>query len=198
MGSFITLKQALDLDYKTTTKLAIRLANDQIDQKIQVFTNLYEIHLQANKLQFIPDWLIDLASLKKLYVYNSSLQELNPIIFSSNLETIWIKNSQIRQIKIGIQQNNQLKVLKINNSQLKAIPSGIDQLTALEELDLGANQIEQMSFELLNLNQIKRINLENNLIKKLDFDPSMIKSLLHINLDQNPLDEASQNLIHRK
>ena len=129
----------------------------------------------------------DLLGLTVLYAWYGDITDLNGLEYCTNLEGLYLRDSQIGDIS-PLSSLTSLTLLGLSNSQIGDI-SPLSSLTSLTQLYLVDNQISDIS-PLSSLTSLKALSLIDNQIS--DISPlSSLTSLAALTLVNNQISDIS-------
>jgi Leucine-rich repeat (LRR) protein len=135
----------------------------EISERVRNLPLLQTVSLQGSSLTKLPDWIWDIATLKKLKLYDcSKIKELpQGITRCSSLETIEIRSCSIEKIPDDIGSLKSLKNLTIDNYETSYIPPSFANLHSLETLKLAfhANNMSELPDFIGDLTSLIRLRL---------------------------------------
>ncbi|EMN54723.1 leucine rich repeat protein [Leptospira interrogans serovar Autumnalis str. LP101] len=139
-------------------------------QSLSELKNIQSISIKGAKLSEFPDFLLNLPSLKSLYLTNSNLSIENKIsIFnSSQLELLCLNANSLTTIPEFVFQLPQLKKLLFMDNQLTELPDRLADLKFLRNLNLSGNKITQISNLTKEFSEIIELGLFDNRLTSLD------------------------------
>ncbi|EMK18165.1 leucine rich repeat protein [Leptospira kirschneri serovar Bim str. 1051] len=132
--------------------------------------NIQSISIKGAKLSEFPDFLLNLPSLKSLYLTNSSLSIENKtsIFNSSQLESLCLNANSLTTIPEFVFQLPQLKKLLLMDNQLTELPDRLADLKFLQSLNLSGNKIAQISNLNREFSEVRELGLFDNRLVSLD------------------------------
>ncbi|WP_372365935.1 leucine-rich repeat domain-containing protein [Candidatus Uabimicrobium sp. HlEnr_7] len=131
-------------------------------------TNLTELVLCSNSIEYIPAEIGQLKNLTQLYLSKNNLQEIPyEIVDLPNLTHLYLDGNKLREIPMGMGNLKNLKKLYLNENRLQQLPKQIGELTKLVELDLYNNQLETIPPQLAKLKNLQRLDLRGNSLKEI-------------------------------
>ncbi len=167
----------LDLSYNQKGCLAIEL-----ELPSSKLTNLRTVQIK-NKLEYIPDWLIDHYQLESLIFRDSKLTDqiiLNP--FSSEPIFKTLREERLNYIPEEIHLFTNIRTLGMGFSNkdgvLEYLPNKIGNLKKLENLLLSNNQIKNLPESLSECENISWVSLYDNPLVEF---PDSIYQLKYLN-----------------
>ena len=146
------------------------------------------LDLSSMKLTLLPESIISLTHLERLYLYNNQLTALPESIISlTHLERLYLYNNQLTILPESIASLTQLQRLDLRNNQLTALPESIASLTQLQELNLSNNELRSLPESLASLTQLQVLDLCNNQLKSLPESLAPLTQLRWLKIYGNPL-----------
>ena len=104
----------------------------------------------------IPNDILKLKNLKKLYFINCKFEEFPKIIFElENLEFLGIDCCNLKEIPIRIAKLKKLKQLNLYNNRLTTLPVCIGELSKLRWLGINGNLITSFPLEIGKLRNLE-------------------------------------------
>ncbi len=85
-----------------------------------------------------------------------------PIIRLKSLQKLYLFRNQIRGLPEEIDKLKKLKELNLGRNQLESLPESIGNLASLTTIFLNYNQLSNLPESMANLMSIKLLDLENN------------------------------------
>lgn len=179
----ISLRYNPDLNFENTVEL------------LQNF-DLEFLNLSNNNLNFLPDGIGKLKSLRDLKLSNNQMQLSELFINISNLprlRSLWLDSNQIQSIPFEINLLDKLVFLYIDDNLLSEFPKEINRLEKLVVLHASGNNFKKLPVELTEMPRIKFAIMANNPIESIpkEFDKRNY-SLLALVMDGNKLDEVEK------
>lgn len=167
-----------NLDSEVIALDELWLTNNQVDLMtttiyLKNLQNLQILGLGNNDLRVLPSEIgLSLINLKKLYLEKNKLNSLpDTLINLKHLSELLLDENKFKNFPLVITTFRHLKRLGLSYNAIKTIPSQIRKLTNLIELNLDYNQIgPTLPNEILHLKCLRNIGLECNCLKsKPDF-----------------------------
>lgn len=125
---------------KTIQHLRLSVELSEIPLEIGNLTNLTELSLFYNKLEFLPIEISNLIKLKSLDLSHNPLQKFPPAIPSlQELRSLTMSNTNLSFIPPEVGKLTNLRKLFLSQNNLTSIPSELGQLTNLKVIDLRCN-----------------------------------------------------------
>ncbi len=155
--------------------------------------NLIELHMPDNFFERMPRELGDLDNIRILDLSGNPKLPLDStlriIADINNLESLFLRRSEYREIPSSIRAFGSLRNLYLDMNSIVEVPPDIARLTSLEELGLSDNEISKLPDNLQSMVRLKSLNIREN---KLSGDAGVLCSLTNL----QTLD-ISENLITR-
>eukprot|EP00039_Didymoeca_costata_P014503 m.235034 g.235034 ORF g.235034 m.235034 type:complete len:1295 (+) comp16039_c0_seq3:221-4105(+) len=119
---------------------------------------LSELDLGENHLEEIPQWVLGLNSLRRLYLDGNELENIQETAFDNlqALETLNLSRNKLASLPSSIANLKLLRKLFANDNKLKVLPKGLSQLQHMSILRLSRNNISKLDLDIL---QSKTITL---------------------------------------
>lgn len=144
----------------------------------------------GNRIENIPDKIIELKNLKDINFENNPISEL-PYILSklSLLKRINFSNTKIQSTEnFPFDKFTDLRYLNLSYCKLTNFSRNISGCTKLEELDLCGNQLKRIPKEIGYLyKSLNKLNLSDNKLDKLPGEINMLDPSIKLELDGNNL-----------
>jgi len=146
-------------------------------------TKLEILNLSGNRLEEMPQQILDLPNLKALYAGGNRLQSipcrLGDLI---SLEILYLGGNQLRDIPATIGKLKNLMSLVLCDNKLETIPSTIAHFQKLESLSLHNNILKTLPTEIVTLKNLQQLSLRSNPLvarfaRDMTFDPPSLKEL---------------------
>jgi leucine-rich repeat protein SHOC2 len=111
-------------------------------------------------LQSIPDQIVDLIFLKKLYLQYFYFKSLPDSIGNLiNLEELYLSDNHLTELPESIGNLKNLKTLDLSSNRITKLPESIGNLKNLKSLDLYLNRIESLPESFSNLVNLEYLDL---------------------------------------
>jgi len=161
---------------------------EQLIEQARRQGNATTLDLSSMKLTQLPESIVSLTHLERLYLYNNQLTALPESIISlTHLERLYLYNNQLTILPESIASLTQLQRLDLRNNQLTALPESIASLTQLQELNLSNNELRSLPESLASLTQLQVLDLCNNQLKSLPESLAPLTQLRWLKIYGNPL-----------
>lgn len=142
------------------------LSNESLPKSFYSTKNtLRELNLSGNQLNFFPEQVFELSSLKYLYLGGNNIVNIP--------KNIW--------------KLNNLQILSLGGNKIVDVPESVGCLTSLQALVLSDNLIEQLPTSIANLNQLRSLLIHKNRLRTLPTQIIKLKCLSELSLRDNPL-----------
>lgn len=146
--------------------------------------HLHTLHVDGQKLTYVPENLSIIPNLSKL---DLSHNKLNPIPLSLfqfyKLETLYIDNNELTDIPDEITQLTRLTHLDISCNNITKYPECINRIHTLRKLVYAENNLTEMPN--IKLPNLERLNLNWNMIGEYVSDSVDVPNLRKLKLRQN-------------
>lgn len=154
--------------------------------KVRSFDNFNSLETIAIcyswNLSELPANFTSLTALKKVYLYNCGLKELNENFFSnSNLKSVGICGNTLTALP-EIPIDNNIQYLNIGYNPIERIPKSFENLKELKILSLKGIKFEKLPEEILALSELESLELSLTNISYLPNDISNLKKLKYLYL----------------
>ena len=150
-------------------------------------TFLQHVNLSINRLKTLEP--IQLPRLKKLYLDENRLRDIEGVKDHRGLELLSVKKNKIKHLN-GVEGLTKLKELYLDENSIKSM-DGLGRLPSLEILSLQTNQIKELPEQIPVLPRLKRLNLAENKLTKFKDIPRLLSlaNLVDLSLNTNPYEE---------
>ena len=144
----------------------------QIGDKIANLTNLIYLSIPINKLEYLPDSMGSLSSLRILKLHSFFSVEIKYKLIKIKLLKIISKLHNLRELHIPnigaefpreIYNLVHLQKLYLINSKLEKIHPDIRNLTNLKSLIIENGRFSHLPFDLSNLDKLEQLSIASNL-----------------------------------
>lgn len=112
-----------------------------------------------------------------------------------NLVILNLSGTNLENIQLNVQKQQNISNLNISNSLLKSIPLEVFELADLEVLDCSNNEITEIPSEIKKLAKLKILYLSNNQITSI---PNEISELVHLKIlyiENNKLSKLNKGIL---
>lgn len=157
------------------------LSNRNLDTLIPAIRSLHLVKLDIanNNLNWIPDQVKDIISLKNVDASGNNINLLPPSFpFLINIEYLNVDNNILSEIHPNIGIMESLEFFSCSGNDLTTLPKSIERFENLKILNISNNSVNKLPFEILNLNSLDYIDVRNN---RLVNQPSNIESWIDSN-----------------
>jgi Leucine-rich repeat (LRR) protein len=128
---------------------------DQTICKLAQFSNLESLSISGCSLEFLPEEIEKLHSLKFLNIgLNPNLNneiDLDKISKLNNLEEIWIMKNNLTSIPKSFIKLTKLKKMRLDLNKIETIPEFLNDLPNLKEITLNKNPIKEVQVDTLKI-----------------------------------------------
>lgn len=147
------------------------------------FNNLETIVISYSwNLTKLPDNFTSLKSLKKVFIYNCGLIDLNEKFFSNlNIKSVGICGNHIIKLP-PIPLNNNIQYLNIGYNPISTLPTSFENLKELKTLSLKGTDFETFPSEIFKLTKIENLELSKTKISNIPIDLIKLKNLRNLYL----------------
>lgn len=164
-----------------------------IKDNVDLPNHIQILELNNNRIREFP--LLECApNLQELNLSVNFLTNVDAIIHSIHLHTLYCTANQITRLPQDINTLHKLKYLYLGINQLSELPQSIGDLTQLEYLDISFNRLTSLPDSIGKLTQLHTLNMSNNILVQL---PDSICKLTHLEifiLDNNRLASIPDDL----
>ncbi|XP_067941065.1 malignant fibrous histiocytoma-amplified sequence 1 homolog [Watersipora subatra] len=162
-----------------------------LPEVVTKLTSLEELDLSYNQINWLPDRLDTMESLRKLILSGNHLREVPENITAlSSLEELDLSDNQISQLPEKLSTMRSLRRLLLSGNLFRDVPDFITAMSSLEELNLSVCQIRQLPEKLDTMMSLRKLDLSFNpfgevpeaiaamsLLEELDLQDCQIKQL---------------------
>jgi len=114
-------------------------------------------------LDTIPPRIVNLKTLKRLFLRRNNLKELPELIgFFSELEMLDLRINEIKSLPSSIGLLSKLKYLNLSSNNLFSVPESIGNLSTLTTLNLNNNKLRSIPNSIGNLKCLKELKIKAN------------------------------------
>jgi hypothetical protein len=128
---------------------------------------LQEVNLSENNLIGLPQELMNLPNLKRLFLHSNKIRTLPPLGGLLELEILDLHNNEITLLPTDLGLLTKLQVLDMEHNKLRVLPPEIGELDKLNHLNLARNRIKIVATSLVHLTNLTYMNLRLNPIVNL-------------------------------
>lgn len=158
-----------------------------VPKVVCTLTSLSELHLNNNKITFIPD-LSSLIHLQVLQLQYNHLEELPVGVCGlPSLRQLNVEHNQIATFPEEVGQLTTLQVLYASFNKIKCLPISMTKLSNLEELYLTQNQLERLPDRLDGWSSLCQLHIANNKLVFLPLSFINLKNLKAFTVSGNSL-----------
>lgn len=157
------------------------LSNKNLDTLTPSIRTLHLTRLEIanNNLNWIPDQVKDIISLKYVDASGNNINLLPPSFpFLTNIEYLNVDDNVLYEIHPNIGIMESLEYFSCSGNDLTTLPGSIEKFENLKILNISNNKMDKLPFEILNLNTLEYVDVRYN---KLVNQPSEISSWLDAN-----------------
>ncbi|ELU12432.1 hypothetical protein CAPTEDRAFT_150790 [Capitella teleta] len=213
MDGYLTEENAEDLSYsdldtfpdflvqRADEILSLQLDHNLISslpRSISTFVNLINLDLSNNNLRYISPCIVQLSSLRTLYLRNNELDnESLPKDFGilESLKVVNFSGNRFTDFPVQVTELPQLHVLHLGANKIKSIPKEIGSLQSLEVLYMGGNRLTEVPDEVGHLLNLKSLVLCDNRINSLPGTIPNLQNLRSLSLHNNHISTLPPKLI---
>ena len=154
----------------------------------------FRLKLSDKGITTIPSNIDDLTELTQLFLSYNSLNFLNYNIGNlTKLEHLYLSFNDIGNLPPTISNLENLIVLDVEGNNLEELPSEIVNLNNLETLNIGLNNLSELP-NLTTLDNLITLYANHNLLEAIPSSIISLQSLSILNLDSNQLTELPNGL----
>lgn len=173
--------QMLDLSQNQLTSISSQIcelkmlrtlicANNQLDDNSlpkdfgsNLANNLRVLSLSGNLFQKIPQQILELKSLKSLYLGSNAIEEVPRDIYQmESLRLLYLGGNQLESLPEEVGRLKHLESLSLCENKLRSLPTTIVQLKSLRSLALHRNQLTTLPEQIVKLRSLIELSLRNN------------------------------------
>ena len=146
-----------------------------------------ELSLSLLGLVTIPDSLVQLSNLGRLFLFNNELTTIpDSITRLSNLRELYLHYNHLISIPDGLARLSKLKILVLSNNALTAIPESLAQLSNLQTLNLSHNRLTAIPDSIAQLTKLQVLDLSHNALTAIPDSLLQLPNLTRLFLHGNP------------
>jgi len=154
-----------------------------------------KIDLSNNKIKEIPEDIVNLNEVVSFRMLNNALEFLPESLFLiTTLKSVDLSNNQIKQLPPTFIRCSSLVEVNMRHNKLEILPTHFGGLWNLEVLDLSENNIKTFRLSEGDFPKLKRLDLSKNQIQTLDAGLGSLTELEYLNLSKNKIYELPQNV----
>ncbi|HAS41886.1 MAG TPA: hypothetical protein DCS93_15505 [Microscillaceae bacterium] len=162
--------------------------NKDLDQLIDFFNQLLELHIEADHLESFPKAVLGAKSLQTLSLTQGQFTTLpDEIATLYNLEELSVKNGNLNALPESIGKLSKLKRLDVGGNQLETLPEAITHLTQMTHLGLAQNKLLTLPKDVDNLPNLTELKLSFNHLQALPLTITKLTKLTSLDLRCNQL-----------
>lgn len=157
-----------DLERNTARVEILDISNSNLTElpdKLKACKKLTQLICRNNSITFLPNWLSDLKSLKKVDFSNNKRlniqQTFAELSECTNLESIAFNHCNMIYLPVSVRKLKDLKHVAISNNRIKRLPP-IFEYVHWEQLDLSYNCIDTLPRSIVFTNTLKELDLSFN------------------------------------
>ena len=165
-----------------------------LPESIGKLTSLKELHFKDNKLESLPESFGKLTSLETLYLNNNELSSLPESIGKlTSLKNLILAGNELESLPESFEKLTSLESLILNNNKLSSLPESIGKLTSLKNLILAGNKLESLPESFEKLTSLESLILNNNKLSSLPESFGKLTSLKDLHLNDNELSSLPES-----
>jgi len=190
------IERELKIEDNHVIELDIRWGHDvQIKEDFCHLTHLKKLVINNCRNNF-PINIFDIFSLRILSLINCQLQEddLELIHNLTNLTSLKLNNTYIKEIPKNILKLKKLESLSIDSCRLEQLPQEIGDLSNLCELSLQANLIKTIPKSLFTLRKLQKLDFYGNQITIIPKEIGFLIDLEYVNFWGNKVKELPKSI----
>ena len=156
-----------------------------LSDSIGCFKELELLELDENKLTDLPTTLP--ANLQFLSLSENNFTQIPAIIFSLNLDSLYMNGNQLTEIPSAIGKLTSLEYLSFARNPLKKISDDLYKLPSIKEFDLSDTNLQVFPKGLIHLENLCGLYLAKNNLRTIPPEFGDIDSLCRVDLSENHL-----------
>ncbi|BBM86542.1 leucine-rich repeat domain-containing protein [Candidatus Uabimicrobium amorphum] len=176
-----------------TLRLNCNYPLQKLAPQISRLHDLEQLELTDTKLAHLPGEMSKLENLRSLDLCGSCVENLATICQITNLENLYLGNSQIRNIE-GISQLQQLKLIDLIFSHFSEFPKEICALKNLEYLYITSGHISEIPREICQLSKLKHLEISDHQLKSLPAEMHEMANLEYVDLEGNDVKSLEEDI----
>ena len=163
--------------------------NYDLDLKKVVFPKqLVSLNISSINSGYIPQSLLDLKSIKSLYISHYKLNDKSDFHYLPNLEKLDLSyNKDITAIPKAVLNLSNLKEIRLTSCGIEKLPEAFLELKKLNHLDISYNHITHLSGSISNLIQLKHLKCDHNQIHSVSPELGKLEHIETINFNYNKI-----------
>jgi len=168
---------------KSTTVNLSRHHLSEFPEELRGRSDIKVLRLYHNKIDSIPDWIMELSSLEKLYLSRNDISYISPEIRQlKNLKILYLAYNELDSLPEEIGDLSNLEQLYLNNNHLVYLPDAISRLESLKSLNLSYNQLRAVPAELGEVHTLESLDLSRNFLDSIPPEFGALTSLKYLDI----------------
>ena len=153
------------------------------------------LNLSRKGLTEFPEAAFENKELRVLRLYGNNIDSIpDRIVELVNLEKLYIGRNDLKYIPASIGKLKNLKILSVQYNEIDSLPEELGNLTNLEQLLLNQNQLTSLPESLGNLKNLEVLQVKYNQLDSLPNSIGACENLQFIYLNRNNLQTLPKSM----
>ncbi|ALC41368.1 CG11099 [Drosophila busckii] len=128
-----------------------------------LYEDLEEVYLKENFISVIPQWLLNITSLRFIHLAGNNLTDLPPDIYMlENLEFLDVSDNELTELPTTLGLLLQLQQLNISGNKISELPKELNTLRNLEHLNIAKNKFRRLPLQLSECVRLNELDISEN------------------------------------
>ncbi|MGW5238634.1 COR domain-containing protein [Monashia sp. NPDC004114] len=115
-----------------------------LPEQLRDIHKVTSVHLSdAEAVEELPDWLVELPNLKTISIQNSSIEVFPPVLLKLKIHHLAISSARLEELPIDLGRMSRLQSLILPGNLLESVPESILEMLDLVTLDLSYNHLSE-------------------------------------------------------
>lgn len=192
VDSYVTQEQVAELYILKATSQGISDITG-----IGALTSLVELDLTNNQLSVVPEEIVNLSNLDRIYLGNNNFTEIPDYIRDLTKLTVFsARDNQLTEIPECLVNLPIIRNIFLQGNQITVIPDYISQVGSLSELNLSYNQISVIPEAMTQVTINHKFSIIGNRVSKLPVDThwTFMKRMVAYGQTSNTLDSETDDI----
>lgn len=152
----------LELPLTTLIARNNKLSNDSLPKSLLSKTAVFrELNFSGNLFTHFPEQLLELASLKYLYLGGNAIQAIPKEVWRMrNLMVLSLPGNRLAEIPDSVGSLQSLQALIVNDNAIERIPGSVAMLSSLKSLYLHKNRLKHLPREIITLRNLIEVSFQ--------------------------------------